>query len=198
MWASNFKRINEEYKSILPENTQTQYNGRVNIIDTSKENMEKRISLFEKTEPRKKITDYRDATAHILQESKLSYMFFSVKNIEYIQQQLKNAIYKKSNGKYKLLPQNQDNLKVIMRAYYLQYSYNDVGNEVAEMNYLNGLVLDYLIPYIMKESIAYDKYLRDQSTLVMPFDRSIQVDRDFKGLEYTNFLYDWIHQPMNT
>jgi hypothetical protein len=44
----------------------------------------------------------------------------------------------------------------------------------------------------MNESEAYYKYIRDQSTLVMPFDRSIQVDRDWKELENEPFLFNWI------
>jgi hypothetical protein len=119
-------------------------------------------------------------------------MFFSAKNIQYIQDTLKNEIYKKSNGKYKLLRQNDDDIKVIMRSYYLQYVENDVGNETAEMNRLNGLVLAFLIPRTMNESVGYANYLRDQSSLVMPFDRASQVDRDFKQIEYNkNFFFDW-------
>ena len=191
MWADNFQRIDEDYKTILtPSPPQTQ-NGRVNLFDNNEETVKNRIKLFERTEPRNKATDYRNATQGILHESKLSIMFFSAKNIQYIQDTLKREIYNQSGGMYKLLPQNEDNLKVIMRSYFLQYTENDVGNETTELKTLNTLVLNFLIPRLMNESEGYFKYLRDQSTLVMPFDRAVQVDRDFREIAYNkNFFFD--------
>ena len=154
--------------------------------------MKNRIKLFERIQPKNKATDYRDATYNVQQETKLSLMYFSAKNIQFIQDTLKNEIYKRSDGKYKLLPQNEDDLKVIMRGYYLQYVENDMGNEVAELKRLNTILLNFLIPRLMNESEGYFKYIRDQSTLVMPFDRAVAVDRDWKELEYEPFMTNWL------
>jgi hypothetical protein len=40
---------------------------------------------------------------------------------------------------------------------------------------LNKLVLDYSIPYCYNESVAYLKYIRDQSSLVVPLEREAQT-----------------------
>jgi transcriptional/translational regulatory protein YebC/TACO1 len=193
MWTDNYQRIDADYKKILNnDNDNLKNNGRINIFDNSEKITNDRIKLFERTEIKHKITDYRDALNSVLYNNKLSLMYFSAKNIQYIQNTLKNEIFKRSDGLYKLLPQNEDNLKIIMRFYFLQYVENDVGNENNEIKRINNILLNYLIPKLMNESEAYYKYIRDQSTLVMPFDRSIQVDRDWKELENEPFLFNWI------
>lgn len=196
MWADNFQKYDESNRPILTPNDPI-YNGRVNLLDsnafwpTGTNDTTAYFKMFEKTAVKHSITDYRGALENIWYESKLSKMYFSAKNIQLIQYSLKDAIYKKSNGRYKLLPQNEDELKIIMRSYYLQYTQNDVGNEDAELKRINGLVLNYLIPRLMNESVGYEQYLNDQTTLVVPLARSQQVDRDFKELQYQPFMTDW-------
>jgi hypothetical protein len=193
MWADNFQRINEDYKPILETQKLQANNGRVNLLNNTEETVKNRIKMFERVEVKNKATDYRNATYNIQQATKLNLMYFSAKNIQYIQDTLKNEIYKRSNGIYKLLPQNEDDLKVIMRGYFLQYVENDVGNETSELKRLNNIVLNFLIPRLMNESEGYYKYIRDQSTLVMPFDRAVPVDRDWKELQYEPFLFNVIN-----
>ena len=196
MWASsNFQNFNDNYKPILsaeltaPPRNQ---NGRVNLFDDNEQTVKNRIKMFERSTPTTKdSTDYRNATSTIQQESKISLMFFSAKNIQYIQDTLKREIYMRSKGLYRLLPQNEDDVKTIMRAYFLQYVEYDVANEDGELKRLNGLVLDFLVPRLMNESESYAKYIRDQSTLVMPFDRSVAVDRDWRENEMQPFLFNW-------
>jgi hypothetical protein len=194
MWSDNFQKFNEVSKPIISDEIiQKHNNGRVNLFDNSSSAVDKRIKMFERSTPSiKASTDYRNALSTILAESKISNMFFSSKNIQYIQDTLKNQVYKRSNGRYKLLPQNEDDLKVIMRAYFLQYIEHRIGYETEELKRLNGLVLDFLVPRMMNESESYEKYIRDQSTLVMPFDRAVQVDRDWKELKYQPFMNEWI------
>lgn len=202
MWADNFQRVNDNYQSILTPTTasimastttkeKSANNGRINLLTNTEQMVKNRINLFERTQPVNKATDYRNPTSTILQDTKLSTMYFSAKNIQYIQDTLKEAVYERSNHQYRLLPQNEDDLKIIMRGYYLQYVENDIGNEAAEMKRINGLVLAFLIPRLLNESEGYAKYIRDQSTLVMPFDRAVQVDRDYKELEYQPFFNNW-------
>jgi hypothetical protein len=192
MWANNFQNFNDNYKPILSAEITTPRNGRVNLFDDNENNVKNRIKMFERSTPSiKSSTDYRNATSTIQQESNISLMFFSAKNIQYIQDTLKKEIYTRSNGLYRLLPQNEDDLKTIMRAYFLQYVEYDLQNETGELKRLNGLVLDFLIPRLMNESESYVKYIRDQSTLVMPFDRSVAVDRDWRENEIQPFLFNW-------
>ena len=192
MWSDNYQRINENYQTILPLTIPQKENGRVNILDNNEDLIKNRIKIFERVEVKNKYTDYRDALYNIQEETKLSLMYFSAKNIKYIQNTLKNEIFKRSNGMYKLLPQNEDDLKMIMRKFFILYAFYEKDNEVNELNRINSILLNYLIPRLMNDSESYYKYIIDQSTLVMPFDRGMQVDRDWKELEYQPFLFNRI------
>lgn len=157
------------------------YNGRVNIAII--ENPETLFSMFEKNTIKNKATDYRDPLGNTTENTVLSQLFFSSKNIQIIQNGIKAGVYNKSNKEYILPNQNVDELKIIMRSIFLQYVKYKSENITEQIEELNKLVLDYAIPYCYNESIAYLKYIRDQSTLVVPLEREKPIDRDFKELE---------------
>ena len=77
MWTDNFQRVDDKYKSILDSNISTLNNGRINLFNDNEETIKNRIKMFERVEVRNKATDYRNATSNILQDSKLSLMYFS-------------------------------------------------------------------------------------------------------------------------
>jgi hypothetical protein len=90
------------------------------------------------------------------------------------------------SGERKLViaPQNVDNLKIIMRSIYLQYAEHREDISVTkQVEDLNKIVLDYVIPTVYNETIGYLKYIQDQSTLVQPLDLPKLVDKDYKQLE---------------
>jgi hypothetical protein len=92
-------------------------------------------------------------------------------------------VYNRSNHEFILPNQNADELKIIMRSIFLQYAKYHGDNITGQIEELNKLVLDYSIPYCYNESVAYLKYIRDQSSLVVPLEREKPIDRDFKELE---------------
>lgn len=167
--------------------TQTQFqdlertNGRVNLIQPPSKDVV--FQMMEKIELKNKPTDYRDALTGTWEHNQLERGFFSAANIETIQNSIKTQIYKLSNNRYVLPNQNIDNLKIIMRGMYLQYAQHMPDGIPQQIERLNKLVLDYVIPNLYNESIAYEKYLRDQSTLVMPLPLPLQHNRDYKHLE---------------
>ena len=83
-----------------------------------------------------------------------------------------------------IAPQNIDNLKIIMRSIYLQYAEHREDITVTkQVEDLNKIVLDYVIPTVYNETIGYLKYIQDQSTLVQPLELPKLVDKDYKQLE---------------
>jgi len=48
--------------------------------------------------------------------------------------------------------------------------------------------LDKAIPTVYSETVAYQKYLMDQSTLVVPMEYPKLNDREFKQLEFKDFI----------
>lgn len=157
------------------------YNGRVNLVQPPSKDLV--FQMMEKIELKNKPTDYRDALTGTWEHNALERSFFSAENIQSIQDTIKSTIYKLSNNRYVLPNQNIDNLKIIMRGMYLQYAQHLPDGIKEQVERLNKLVLDYVIPNLYNESIAYEKYLRDQSTLVMPLPLPLQHNRDYKHLE---------------
>lgn len=157
------------------------YNGRVNLIQPpSKELL---FQMAEKIELKNKPTDYREAVGGIWEHNPLEQAYFSSENIQTIQDAIKSNVYKLSNNRYVLPNQNINNLKIIMRGIFLQYVQNLPGDIAKQIERLNKLVLDYVVPNVYNEAIGYEKYLRDQSTLVVPLSLPLQHNRDYKQLE---------------
>lgn len=163
------------------------YNGRVNIIEHSDPDvvfkMQERIAL------KNKVTSYQSALAgNDWEENILSSVFFSAGNIQILQNGLRAGVYKMSKNKIVVPPQNQDQLKIIMRSTYLQYAEHLPNNITEQVERLNKIVWDFAISQVYNEAVGYVNYMRDQSTLVMPMDRPVPVDRDYKQLELKPYV----------
>jgi len=74
-----------------------------------------------------------------------------------------------------------------MRNIYIQYVENQT-DITTEIDRLNQLVLGYIIPQVHGSLVSYFKYIKDQSTLVIPLELPNQIDRDFKQLEMREFI----------
>lgn len=168
-------------------NYETPYNGRVNLEEP--ENPDARFQMFERVEVRNKATEYRDAVKGDFQETILSKVFFSAGNIQIIQNGLRAGVYKKSEERQLIIPnQNIDVLKQIMRHIFLQYAVFQPTNITEQVERLNQYVLDYTIPKVFSEAIGYLKYLEDQSRLVVPLSLPEQPDRVYKQLELKPYM----------
>jgi hypothetical protein len=157
------------------------YNGRINIVEKSPENvifeMQERISIKNKT------TEYREALVGTLECNVLAQVYFSKENIQIVQNGLRAGVYKMSDSKFVIAPQNVDTLKIIMRSIYLQHAEHFPTDITGQVERLNSLVLEYAIPTVYNETMGYIKYCQDQSTLVVPLALPRSHDRDYKQLE---------------
>jgi hypothetical protein len=167
--------------SILSNIATSKLNGRVNLLEPEDPNA--RFKMFERIAIKNKATEYRAPLEGVWEESLLAKLFFSSENLQIIQNALRAGVYKVSNEKYIIPPQNIQALKIIMRSTFLQYSKNSPENITEQISDLNKIVLDYCIPFVYNECVSYMKYVQDQSTLVMPLERELKVDRDYKQLE---------------
>jgi hypothetical protein len=160
----------------------SRYNGRVNIIEnpdpTAVFKMQERIALKNKS------TRYDSALAgNDWEDNMLARVFFSAENIQILQNGLRAGVYKMSKNKIVIPPQNIDQLKIIMRSTYLQYAEHLPTNITQQVERLNKIVWDYVVPTVYNEAVGYVKYMQDQSSLVMPIDRPLHHDREYKQLE---------------
>lgn len=157
------------------------YNGRVNLIEP--EDPMVQFQMFERIAIKNKTTEYRNPLEGIWEQNLLSNTFFSAENIQILQNGMRAGVYRLSKDQYVVPPQNLEALKIVMRSIYLQHakhSPNQIREQVAK---LNQLVLEYCVPFVYNECVSYIKYLQDQSTLVVPLDREVRPDREYKQLE---------------
>lgn len=171
--------FHEPYKSIINTNN---YNGRVNIAEP--EDPAIKFRMFEKVNAKNRSSNYFDALNGSLEWNDLAQNYFSAKNMDHIQAVLKESIYKKSQGTLIIPLQNVDTLKAIMRTMYLQYAEHYPTDIAKQVDYLNDRVLEFVVPRVYSEALGYQKYLLDQSTLVMPMERPVASDRAWKQLEF--------------
>lgn len=137
--------------------------------------------------PKNEKTDFANATQHMIDPTILSNTFFSAENMEIIQNAIRAEIYKKTNQKHIIDKQDYDQLKVIMRSVYLQYALHKPEHIREQVTELNKLVLDYCIPRVYSELMAYVNYIKDISTLPIPQDNPIYLAPD-RTVELKNFF----------
>lgn len=144
-------------------------NGRINITG---HNDTDRFLLYEKQE-RKQSTDYKNALVGNFQSTTLSTAYFSSANITIIQNGIVAGVFRKSNQAFTIGYQDEDVVKTIMRAMFLQYSKNRECNIREQITELNKRVLDYSVPRVYSEAVGYIKYKKDVSNLATPIDLPI-------------------------
>ena len=160
----------------------SRYNGRVNIIENPDPDavfkMHERIAL------KNKASNYSSALAgNDWEDNLLARVFFCAENIKILQNGLRAGVYAMSQQKIVIPPQNQDQLKIVMRSTYLQYAEHLQDNITGQVERLKKIVWDFVVPTVYNEAVGYLKYMQDQSSLVMPMDRPLHIDREYKQLE---------------
>jgi hypothetical protein len=161
-------------------------NGRININGPPKNQFE----LFEN--PGQNYNEsggYQEAVNGNWEDNALSKTFFCRGNIDIIQNGIRAGVYALSNGRFNVGPQDETNIKIIMRSIFLQNASNLPNNITQQIFELNKLVLNYCIPNVFNEAEAYIKYKNDVSTLVVPMKRPAYVNnKGDKVLELKQFL----------
>jgi hypothetical protein len=146
-------------------------NGRVVGVSDISGN---KFNLF--TENNNKDDSFKQyALQGIQNRSPLSELFFSNANTKRIQDQLRYRIYVASGGKYKIGPQSNIELEVIMRAIYLQHSKN-LPNQLSEqVNELDRLVVEFSWPKMISEIEQHIEYCKNLEILPSPIPLPINV-----------------------
>ena len=106
----------------------------------------------------------------------LSDAFFTRQNADRIQADIRKEVYRMSGPKkFVIDDQDVDELKMIMRAMYLQYAKNNKFNIEGQINELNELVVKWAAPRIVSEIEQYQYYLDDISHLPVPLEKPLNM-----------------------
>lgn len=144
-------------------------NGRVDIMNKSCAP----FFLSDRIPVSDKMSSYKDALTGNWYDTILSQAFFSKDNIIIIQNAIRKRVYNKT--KKIIGNQNEDNLKIIMRSTFLQFSANLPKNIKEQVGALNEKVLSYCVPKVLNELTGYINYAKDVSTMAMPIDRPAYI-----------------------
>lgn len=122
-------------------------------------------------------------------------MFYSQKNINNIQNVIIYNVHKHTGD---IISRQHDNeLLIVMRSSYLQHSVNPIVNDLKdpnqrtamqnEINRLNAIVLDYIVPDIVSQILQYKRYLVDITQNHVPIPREINPSmkgtKEFRDLK---------------
>lgn len=172
-----------------PSQNQNDYmNGRVHILGN---NVPDQFALFDKPSGNidNKGNAYTEALTGNWKDSVLSKAYFSGANFELVQNNIRKKVFECSKGLYAIGPQDETNMKIIMRSIFLQNAKNDENNITGQIAELNELVYEYCVPSIVNEAKAYLKYKSDVSTLAVPEARPVHVSvKGDKVLELKHFF----------
>jgi hypothetical protein len=111
------------------------------------------------------------------ENSKLSLSFFSKENIKKLQELLRREIYYRTDKKFLIDDQSEDDLIIAMRAVYLQYATNLPYQIAEQTEKLNYMTIDYVAPDMVTGIRQFYGYIRDISTAPRPIDRPLNVSK---------------------
>ena len=157
-------------------------NGRINLLDAPNP-----MILYDRTPI--KSTDYCDALIGNLESSSLSKAFFSAQNQQIVQNGLRAGVYKLSGEQYVIAPQPFDQIKIIMRAMFIEYARHLPEGISGQVEELNRQVYRYAVPRLYSEAQGYLQYLKDASTLAIPLATPVNSVTYDKTLEMTKTFF---------
>jgi hypothetical protein len=159
-------------------------NGRINIKSP---NTSALFQMYDKI-PANQCVTYRNATEGLWDSTSLSQAFFSLQNIQILQNGIRAGVYQRSNSQYVIGPQDCDSLKIIMRSVFLQHAANQPNNIPQQIAELNKIVLNYCIQQVFSEAQGYMKYVDDVSTLVVPIAHPVQASNTDRTIEFKSWF----------
>jgi hypothetical protein len=120
-------------------------------------------------------TMQRDLIGHLQKPTPLSMVFFSEANVDALQKSIQDQVYRMSGNKYHIDRQDDQQLKIIMRSYYLMYAKNNDANVSGELADLNGRVIGYSSAKVYSEVDFNQFYVADLEEFAPPIANPMNV-----------------------
>ena len=121
------------------------------------------------------------------EKTPLNQAFFSTKNFQIIQNKIRKTVYDKS-GEI-IDPVSTDDLFMVMRAIYLQYSRNLPDDIKGQIEELNERITVWCVPKILSEVSMFKTYSKDISNLPVPLSHPVnQSSAGTKSLPFKEFF----------
>jgi hypothetical protein len=117
----------------------------------------------------------RDLVGTMHTETPLNSVFFSLSNIDRIQQAIHDQVSSMSGGQYDIGRQSDDDLRIVMRSYYLMFGRNDPHNIAGELEQLNRRVIGYCAGKVYSEVEFHMFYRKDLEDFAPPIANPVNV-----------------------
>lgn len=120
-------------------------------------------------------TNRRDLVGHQHSGTPLNTIFFSEANLDKIQDGIRDQVYMMSGNKFKIDRQSDDEVKIIMRSYYLSYAKHNPLTMTQDLADLNGRVIGYASAKVYSEVDFHMFYLKDLEQFALPIANPMNV-----------------------
>lgn len=110
----------------------------------------------------------KQAFTHVVECNLLNQLFMSAENIENLQQRIRYEVYRASNQQHIIGRQSERELVIVMRSIYLTYGKNLPTKIKEQIEDLNDLVVQDVVPGVLSLIQGDMRYLWDRSTQPMP------------------------------
>jgi hypothetical protein len=162
-------------------------NGRVNLFD--KDAKTAKTAKIMNNDPYLYKENVANTVNRLYSGNCLSELYFSKENINIIQEGIINSVYNKSNGKYNISRQSDNELIIVMRSIYFQHGKNLNFNINEQIKELNTLVIQWCVDEIISNVKQYLEYKKTVSTLPLPLERAqLPSQKGSKTLEIKSFI----------
>lgn len=170
------------YKRNLPSN----FDSLVPIIQQNNINKNKdyknnNVDAYYEKYQQNKTVNYdraRQATQGLFEKNDITKIFFSDENIKRIQRKIKEEIYIRTKGQYKLEEdQDEADLTIAMRAIYLDKAKNLLDQPVRQVKILNQQTVNYVVPDMITNIKQYFGYIKDINQPLQPMMRPMSVNK---------------------
>lgn len=112
-----------------------------------------------------------------IDSSELSDLFFSTENVKRIQKKIRQEIYSRTKGQYKLdIDQDEADLLIAMRAVFLSDAKHLPKHIVRQVKILNNKTVNYIVPDMITNIKQYFGYIKDINQPLKPIQRPINVN----------------------
>uniref|UniRef100_A0A6C0F3W2 Minor capsid protein P8 central region domain-containing protein n=1 Tax=viral metagenome TaxID=1070528 RepID=A0A6C0F3W2_9ZZZZ len=172
-------------------NAEYQYRNQGGLIQMEKNEISRPYDLYSDSN-KQQDTDVK-LISNIVVPNALSRTYFSNDNVERIQTQIVNEVYRQSQKS--ISKQSYQELQIIMKSMYLQYSRNLPTDIESQVKVLNKYVIDECVRIIIPNVTQYNKYIEDITSPIPIMPRSQNVS--IKGSKYGDFS-SLIPSTMNT
>jgi hypothetical protein len=117
----------------------------------------------------------RELIGTMHKETPLNTVFFSLDNIDLIQKRIYEQVLLMSGNKYHIDRQNDDEVKLVMRSYYLMFGQNNPQAVSEELDDLNGRVVGYCAAKVFSEVDFHMFYRKDIEDFAPPIANPMNV-----------------------